>query len=166
MKVGVLSDTHIGVKDNPSVLTAIVAEHFSECSAILHAGDLTHLDHFYGIIPDGIPFYAVAGNMDAGTTADQLPRRRIVELGDFRIGIVHGYGSSHEVYRIALEEFEKDDVDAIVFGHSHQAFNKRYNGRLLFNPGSPTDKRFARFRSLGILELGKTIEARIIELED
>jgi len=35
---------------------------------------------------------------------------------------------------------------------------------LFFNPGSPTDNRFAKYRSIGFLELGDTIEGTIVKL--
>jgi hypothetical protein len=36
------------------------------------------------------------------------------------------------------------------------------NGILLFNPGSPTDNRFAAFHSMGILTLEDTITGEIL----
>lgn len=130
----------------------------------MHAGDLVYMEHFYEIIPDGIALIAVAGNMDPTEIADLLPRKRILEIGGFRIGLTHGHGPPATVYKTALDQFSDENVDAIVFGHSHAPFNKRINDILMFNPGSPTDKRFATYASIGMLDLGRTITGRIIRL--
>ncbi len=165
MKVGVLSDTHLRKSDNPKPVRTIIKKHFSECSAILHAGDLVYLDIFYEIIPDGVEFIAVTGNMDLDMTRDSLPSRRIVTLEGHRIGLVHGSGSPGLVHKKAMQEFEGEDLSAIVFGHSHRPMNEVINGILLFNPGSPTDRRFAPSCSVGLLEIGEGISGRIIQVE-
>ena len=61
-------------------------------------------------------------------------------------------------------EFKKDKVDIIIFGHSHTPENKKIDGILFFNPGSLTDKDFAPYNSYGILELNDEIEAKIIRI--
>jgi uncharacterized protein len=43
------------------------------------------------------------------------------------------------------------DARVVVFGHSHMPFNEDEDGLLLFNPGSPTWKRKAPFKSMGLL---------------
>jgi hypothetical protein len=58
--------------------------------------------------------------------------------------------------------FQDDDVDCIIFGHSHIPYNEFKNNILLFNPGSPTDRRRNEFFSFGLLELGDRIKARHI----
>jgi len=63
--------------------------------------------------------------------------------------------------RIA-EEFS--GVDAIVYGHSHQAVNHLKNGVLYFNPGTATGYSSSGLHSIGLLELGDTIAGRIIPL--
>jgi hypothetical protein len=166
MRVGVLSDTHLAKNDDPAELGRLIDAHFADCPVILHAGDLVHFDHFLQIIPKDVEFIAVTGNMDERSTSEQLPVRRIVELGGFRIGIMHGHGAPGDVARRVYHELAPDKPDAIVFGHSHKAMNQMQGNVLMFNPGSPTDRRFAPYCSLGILELGETITGRIIRLEE
>ena len=60
---------------------------------------------------------------------------------------------------------EFEDVDVIVFGHSHTPLNEVEEGVLFFNPGSPTDKVFAPYNSIGILHVDKKIKGEIIRLE-
>ncbi|MBI4733967.1 MAG: metallophosphoesterase family protein, partial [Rubrobacteridae bacterium] len=57
-------------------------------------------------------------------------------------------------------------VDAIVFGHSHQSFVGNKEGILLLNPGSPTDKRFAEYNTIAILEAGDNLTARVINIAE
>ncbi|MEL7656848.1 MAG: metallophosphoesterase family protein, partial [Bacillota bacterium] len=62
----------------------------------------------------------------------------------------------------AIKCFENDYVDCIIFGHSHIPYCEFINNILLFNPGSPTDKRRNEFFSFGIIELGDKITAKHI----
>jgi hypothetical protein len=161
MKIGVISDTHIPVRAKK--LPAALPEIFTGVDLILHAGDLVDrmvLDELAQIAP----VEAVAGNMDPAGLVERLGRKRLIRAGDFLIGLVHGDEGNPRVKtpQRALAAFTKTQVDAIVFGHSHQPFNERVGSILLFNPGSPTNRRREKFFSCGILTLGKEIEAQII----
>ncbi|MCM8820062.1 MAG: metallophosphoesterase family protein, partial [Candidatus Omnitrophica bacterium] len=58
-----------------------------------------------------------------------------------------------------------DEIDIFVFGHSHFPIDEEIDGKIFFNPGSPTDKIYAPYCSYGSLEINdKTIERRIIKL--
>ena len=46
-----------------------------------------------------------------------------------------------------------NDIDIYIFGHTHTPYNKIHNGKVFFNPGSPTDKFFAKSNNYGILLL-------------
>ena len=55
-------------------------------------------------------------------------------------------------------------ADVVVFGHSHIPMNRPgLDGQLLFNPGSPTDKRAQPNFTIGVLELddGAVVDSRI-----
>jgi putative phosphoesterase len=115
--------------------------------AILHAGDVCVqrvLDTLAGIAP----VQAVQGNRDFFM---RLPRTRRLEFEGVRIGLTHGHGGLRGYVREKLryytvgfytEDFLAqvraafDDVDVIVFGHSHRPINRIYEGVLMFNPGS------------------------------
>ena len=45
---------------------------------------------------------------------------------------------------------EFPDADAVVFGHSHMPLHEHEGGFQIFNPGSPTERRRAPARSMGI----------------
>ncbi len=178
MKIGVISDTHLAeawgkaklasklitkVKEDTQALKEILSPHFSGVDMIIHAGDLVDMQ-VVAMLEQFAPVNAVAGNMDPGSVKIHLEDKLIVEAGDFKIGVTHGYGSPSNIEKRVRTIFENDTVDCIVFGHSHSPFNQRMDGVLMFNPGSPTDRRFAPSRAIGILELNDEIRGTIIEL--
>jgi uncharacterized protein len=59
-----------------------------------------------------------------------------------------------------------DNVDCIVFGHSHIPVLKKTNEILVFNPGSPTDKRRQKEFSYGIMTIGEKIIAEHVFFPD
>jgi len=159
MKIGIISDTHIPL--TAPQLPHVVLDLFSNVEAILHAGDLVEL----GVLEELqalAPTYAVYGNMDGGAVRAALPQDRIVELGGFKIGLTHGSGSPRGLAERVRRRF--DQVDLIVYGHSHRSESVRIDGTILCNPGSPTDTRFAPYNSIGILHVSDKIEAEIIRL--
>jgi hypothetical protein len=57
------------------------------------------------------------------------------------------------------------DVDAVIYGHTHEGFSGSQAGIFFFNPGSPTDSRFTIRRSIGIITIHKhTIVGELIPL--
>lgn len=161
VEIGVLSDTHVENEASLHELMAVVGAHFAHVTHILHAGDILTtevLDQLRKIAP----VTAVCGNMDRGHDTESLPRRQLLDLSGFRIGLVHGSGPPNDLENRVRAEF--DSADCVVYGHSHSAANKDLSGALLFNPGSPTDTRFTDRNSLGILNIGAKIIGRIIPL--
>jgi len=158
-RIGIISDTHIP-KAAPE-LPAAVCREFCDVDMILHAGDLVE----FGVIAELeklAPTHAVYGNMDPVEVKEQLPVKDTIKVGAFKIGLIHGYGPPAKIANAVSEEFGR--VDVIVFGHSHSPLNQMIKKRLFFNPGSPTDKIFAAYNSIGILELGNEIKGKIIRL--
>ncbi|AZR73810.1 YfcE family phosphodiesterase [Anoxybacter fermentans] len=146
--IGVLSDTHIPRRAEG--LPKEVIQGFKGVDLILHAGDIVE-ESVLKELEEIAPVYAVYGNCDPPELREKLPAKRIVEYAGFKIGLVHYSSPYGNTLGRLLETFEDDEVDAIVFGHSHRPYNDRVNGILIFNPGSPTDKRFEVFYSYGLL---------------
>ena len=158
MKIGVISDTHLSRYDQG--LAESIEKHFNDVDLILHAGDVVDqqaLDVFAGR-----QVVLVAGNMDSQAIRDAAPVKRIIPAGRFTIGMIHGWGASAGIEDRLIKEF--DAVDVLVYGHTHHASSRIKNGVLFFNPGSATDRRFAPFTSVGILEIGQEIKPSIIPL--
>ncbi len=158
MKIGVLSDTHIPGK--AKALPKAVLDAFAGADHIIHAGDILSTD-VLNELGKLAPVTAVAGNIDPPELRYLLGEKKIILLGGFRFGIVHGHGSKGTTLGRAIKSFGHDDVDCIIFGHSHYPYCGYHEGILLFNPGSPTDKRRNMYYSAGLLEAGKRIKPRI-----
>lgn len=163
MRIGVLSDTHIqDISEGIPFLQSLAERYFAGAGIILHAGDIVNPDVLMAFADRTV--HVVRGNMDS--SAGDLPYRKIIEVGGFRIGLIHGWGAPATLEERVQREFKEERLDCLVFGHSHHPVCHRRDGLLLFNPGSPTDRRWAPFHSVGLLELGTSIEGRIIRLDD
>jgi len=149
MKIGVLSDTHIPRRAKK--IPQQVMKGLAGVDLILHAGDLVEEEVIW-ILEEIAPVEAVAGNVDSWEIQSKLGSKKIINLNDFKIGLIHGHlGTKRSTVERVLNSFS--GVDCIVFGHSHQAYNKFHGNILLFNPGSATDKRTSAQYSYGILYL-------------
>jgi putative phosphoesterase len=104
---------------------------------------------------------AVCGNMDSLDIRKAFPQKRIIELKGFKIGLIHGGGSPLGIESHIRGEF--DEVDAIVYGHTHIPAHHQVKNIYFFNPGSPT-RSFIHKATLGILHLGEKIEGEIIKI--
>ena len=78
----------------------------------------------------------------------RLPLMRTVGLGGVRIGMVHDAGPATGRADRLRRRFP--DTNAVVFGHSHMPLHEREGGFQIFNPGSPTERRRAPTRSMGL----------------
>lgn len=162
IRIGVLSDTHLA--DSPEsigFLRSLYDEVLAPVDMILHAGDLVAPELLN--VFDDCPVYAVQGNMDPTTPG--IPLKRIVTVGDFKIGLMHGWGPPNGLVDRLLNEFSGAAIDCLVYGHSHRPACEMHNGILLFNPGSATDRRGMDFHSVGILEIDGAIKGSIIALD-
>ena len=160
VRIGVLSDTHLTLGDaRLPVLLARCQQYFAGTELILHAGDVVEPQLLH-LLPQRV--LAVRGNLDP----PELPPRRIVPVAGKRIGLIHGWGAKYDLEERIVRAFSGEQVDCIVYGHSHQPACHVVNGILLFNPGSPTDRRNAPFPSLGLLTIGTEIEGEIIALDE
>lgn len=162
MKIGVLSDTHI--PDRAQEVPEKIIRDFRNVDMILHAGDLVDLAVVDKLKSVCAQVKAVWGNMDPREVRKRLPEKDVIQVGKYRIGLMHGYGHPANLIDLLSSTFANDGVDVIVFGHSHVPFNEKREGVLYFNPGSATDKVFSPYNSYGIMEINDEIKARIIKL--
>lgn len=160
--LGVIADTHI--PDRARRLPPRVTDIFRQAGvrAILHAGDLIH-PRVMRELAALAPVYAVRGNRDIYLLR-HLPKQRVLTLSelsgtplpaeeDLTIGLIHGHGTlreylhdklTHFLRGVPFRRFAQRALDAfpqaqvVVFGHIHYPLNRVVEGRLLFNPGSPT----------------------------
>jgi uncharacterized protein len=159
MKIVVLSDTHLPKRKNG--LPARLIKELKSTDLIIHAGDWQTLDLYKELQTFAI-VAGVYGNVDDEEIARLLPAKQVIEVCNFRIGITHGHGKGKTTEKRAIAAFEGEKVDCIIFGHSHIPI-MRYEGDILvFNPGSPTDKRRQKLYSFGVISINDKIEAEHI----
>lgn len=149
-RVGVVSDTHFPRfgRALPRALERGLRR--AGVERILHLGDLTDMlavPLFEAIAP----FDAVAGNNDGADIRERFGRRKIVRIEDVRVGMVHGDGKKGTTRARAVAAFADDDVDVVLFGHSHRPGVRREGRTIVANPGSPTDKRLNPLYSYAVL---------------
>lgn len=158
MKIGVLSDTHL--KEPNAEFKKTVELYFKDVDKIFHAGDF--VDWSVAEYLSGLKeLIAVCGNMDPYQVRKVFPQKRVIELGGFRIGLIHGGGAPFGIESRIQGEF--DETDAIVYGHTHTPANHEVKNIYFFNPGSPT-RSFWHGATLGILHIGGKIEGEIITI--
>ena len=151
MKIGVLSDTHIHLAEEipPAILKV-----FPEVDLIVHAGDFVGSDVLEGLRRLG-EVKAVHGNVDSMKLRSLLPEKELFEAGNKKIGITHGWGSPEGIEHRVRGLF--DDVDIIIYGHSHWAKIEQIGGVLFFNPGPG-------WQSFGILTIDEDVKSEIIRI--
>ena len=124
IKVGILSDTH-------GLLRPEVERILEKCDKIVHAGDFDNKETARRL-EQIAPTYMVRGNNDLWLPYGELRTARF-EIGGVRFYMVHNREEAGEV---------PEETDVVVFGHTHQYYEKKENGRLWFNPGSCGRARF------------------------
>ncbi len=165
IKIGVVSDTHIPYA--ASSIPDVVLQTFVDESVglIFHAGDMVKEEALYDLMAIA-EVKAVCGNMDDFIIRSSYPDKLIVNVEDVKILMVHGWGDPYTLPERIKEAYAHLNPDVIVFGHSHRPFSGKLDDIFLFNPGTPTDRRFAERRSFGILEIdGKKVTGRIIYID-
>jgi putative phosphoesterase len=151
MKIGVISDTHATSFDQ---LPDQILRTLAEVDLIIHTGDFVARDVLDGLKRLG-EVKAVAGNMDSEELKRILPEKETLVIEGKRMGIIHGWGSPYGIDDRVGGMF--DDVDIIVYGHSHYSQNEMKKGILFFNPGQAKN-------SFGILTIGQEVSGEIINL--
>jgi putative phosphoesterase len=159
MKVVVLSDTHMPKRAKK--LPSRLIEELKEADLIIHAGDWQTID-VYNDLKNYGKVIGVFGNVDGPEIKEIFGEKALIKEHGYKIGITHGHGKGKTTEKRALLAFNSELVDCIIFGHSHIPIKKYEDGILLFNPGSPTDKRRQGKYSFGVLKIGETLEAEHI----
>ena len=158
MKVGVIADTHL--RQAGQELEELMAGAFRDVEMVLHAGDITELVILQSFV--GKKIQAVCGNMDSPAVRRQLPTQHTIQVGKFKIGLIHGWGGLQGIEERIRQEF--DEVDCIVYGHTHVASQATRGGILFFNPGAFGGGFVTGKRSVGLLLLGETMSGEIVYL--
>jgi putative phosphoesterase len=123
--IGVISDTHGLIRTE--ALNAL-----READVIFHGGDIGNIEVLRAL-EEIAPVVAVRGNCDRDDWSAEIPVSRRVEIENKRFLLIHN--------RQDLRS-SPQPLDAVVFGHSHQAAVYVKDEILYINPGSAGPKRF------------------------
>jgi uncharacterized protein len=147
--IAVIADTHMpkGSRRLPPRCLALLAA----AEATIHAGDFFDLSVLEEIEALSPTVYAVHGNVDSAVLRQRLPQVEEVRLGERTVAVVHDAGPAQG--RLGRLRACFPAADAVVFGHSHLPLREAEGGFQIFNPGSPTERRRAPRRSMGLLEI-------------
>ena len=157
MKIAVISDTH-------NLFRPEVKEIISKCDGVVHAGDVNSkkvLDEIKASLGTEIPFYVVRGNNDREWARD-LPKSISFVFGGLKFFLVHNKKDVPS---------NLEDIQIVVYGHSHKYTEEIVDGRLWLNPGSCGKRRFRLAVTMAILHLeeqsrGTKWRVEKIELEE
>ena len=133
-----MADTHLPkrARDLPAELWSAV----DAADVVFHAGDWVEPPLLDELERRSRRLVAVHGNNDGAELRRRLPLVARAELGGVRFAVVHETGDAKGRERRCDQEY--DDVDVLVFGHSHIPWDTTTpKGLRLLNPGSPTDRR-------------------------
>jgi len=146
VRLAIVSDTHMprGTRSLPPACL----ERLAAADAILHCGDVATLGVLADLEALGPPVHAVFGNVDDDQLQARLPEMLVVEAGGARIGMVHDPGPRQG--RLERLRARFPDADAVVFGHTHLPEHAQRGAFQIFNPGSPTERRRAPARTMGM----------------
>lgn len=133
----VLGDFHVPFRaqDVPEKFKALLVP--NKMKHILCTGNLCTrqtMEYLRTIAPN---VHAVRGEFDEDSA---LPDHKIVEIGNFKVGIIHGHQIVPWGDPEALANFQREiDVDILITGHTHSSEVYAYhNSHYIVNPGSIT----------------------------
>jgi uncharacterized protein len=160
VEVVVIADTHL--RAGIEALDGSLLDALQRADVILHAGDVVSrqaLDDLHGL---GTVF-AVLGNNDTELRG-VLPEETLISLEGVSVAVIHDSGASSGRAARLMRRFPTADI--VVFGHSHIPMNVTGIGdQVLFNPGSPTQRRSQPHRTFGrLLLVDGHIQERTVEL--
>lgn len=159
MKIFVVSDTHGSIED---FLREI--ETMKKPDLIIHLGDY---------VDDGLKIEKIMGirTIIVKGNGDYFHRDydedKLIALNDKKIFITHGhnYNVRYGVDNLSYKGQEVE-ADLILFGHTHIPIIIEDKGRIIMNPGSPTQPRnYDGKKTFGIIEIGEKILGEIVEIK-
>ena len=142
-KIAVLSDTH-------GLLRPEVLEKIAGCDAIIHGGDINKPE-IIDRLNEIAPVYVVRGNNDK-EWAENIPESLTFQIEECRFFVVHNK---------KFVPKSLDDIDVVIYGHSHKYSEQTINGILWLNPGSCGKRRFDQEITFAMM----TVDGRKAEVE-
>ena len=146
-RVAVISDTHL-TAGRADQLPAACRELIADADLAIHAGDISSTEALEALRALGTPLHAVHGNVDSPDLVRELPETLALEVEGARIEVLHDAGPANGRLQRLRAAFPR--ADAVVYGHSHMPLLEEEDGFVIFNPGSPTQRRRAPRHTAGL----------------
>jgi putative phosphoesterase len=162
VKALVVGDTHLtaaSLERMPSDVWQLA----DEADVVLHTGDVVDRA-VLAALGERAVVHAVLGNNDRALVGT-LPEVLEVELGGVPVAMIHDSGPTSGRAGRMRQRFP--GAAAVLFGHSHHPLVEwTDDGTVLFNPGSPTQRRRQPVHTVGWLGLadGTVEHAEIVEV--
>lgn len=157
MKIGIISDTH---GDLISIDKAI--PYLKKCDLIIHAGDYID-DAEYIYYATDVNIKCVKGNCDSYSTDAHYELKFSVK--DKNFFVCHGHHYDVKMGVNSLYRFAKNNnIDFVVFGHTHIPTYETIDNITFINPGSLTYPRGGSNKSFGILTMSDNISYEEIKI--
>lgn len=163
--LGVVGDTHVSPTRRGRSLEPVI-EFFRRMDVrlVLHAGDAGHTS-LLERLEQVAPLVAVRGNADPLDLIETLPDRVWIEAGTRTLLLLHGHHGKTALK--AARAAAAPGIDLIVFGHSHKPLIEREGRTILFNPGSPTERRWNPHFGVGLIRVSDAeLEPELILFDD
>jgi len=136
----------------------------ADVGLILHAGDAGHASVLERL-GQVAPTVAVRGNADPLDMIETLPDRVLIEAGSRTVLLLHGHHGKTALK--AARAAASPEIDLIVFGHSHKPLIDREGRTILFNPGSPTERRWNPHFGVGLIRVSDAeVEPELVLFDD
>jgi len=138
IKCLLISDIHIPTRSRYEYLEKI---DFDKYDYILAMGDFVEENLLFYFKAQKPIFYGVFGNMDDYDVKFTLPEKRIIKLGNYNIGMIHGHQEGWGDPTKLVRRFQ--NIDILLYGHSHRQDDKIIDGIRCINPGAFCDRKYA-----------------------
>lgn len=132
-KIGIISDTH-------GLLRPEVMEILKTCDCIFHGGDINKPEILDQLRPLA-SIYAVRGNNDK-EWAEGLARTLRFSIEGVEFFMTHN--KKDVVWNL-------ENVQVVIFGHTHKYLEQKIDGRLWLNPGSSGRRRFDQEITMAVM---------------
>lgn len=159
MKILVLSDSHSSLRLMRSAVAGVRPD------AIIHLGD--HFDDGEAIHEENthIPFHQVPGNCDKYRVYRPVAEVLSYKVCGVKLFMTHGHNHMVKFGLYALlRDAKAENVQAVLYGHTHNPDCRFEDGMWILNPGSCGHAG----GSVGLIEAenGEIISCRILREED
>lgn len=134
MNILLIGDLHL--EDRASEIPDKFMGQIQKADLVLCTGDITSEETFEKIRDNSTDLRVVQGDHDRIS----LPSQDIVEVGNLKIGLIHGdqYDDEEEKLEKLVELADQLNVRTIVSGDTHQPYRTIKDNVLLLNPGTAT----------------------------